>query len=299
MIFEPDWTKKKLWIECKSVKFVSFTIRSPSFFSPIITPRWRPLLMGDATRRLPCDDEDEPGIGNEDGIGTADGNGTEHVDDDGKCDGPESSTVQKASAVAPTKAVGVICWSLLLLSPLFLLVLLLLLLLSLLLPLFHLQFPLQHQHHMPLPLSPAWRIASAATAARLVVIHPRGTVVSAAHNRWTVYTCGRSWCHNDNSSAVAAAAVVPRTYHPRCSHSSPCNTLTHRDTNRCKFPGCRDTAPTGCSLRYSASREHREIFRLLPPGWKSRNLTMQQSTKRSTRVDEKTKRERPRNKTKC
>lgn len=33
--------------------------------------------------------------------------------DDGKCDGPESSTVQKASAVAPTKAVGVICWSLL------------------------------------------------------------------------------------------------------------------------------------------------------------------------------------------
>lgn len=34
-------------------------------------------------------------------------------DDDGKCDGPESSTVQKASAVAPTKAVGVICWSLL------------------------------------------------------------------------------------------------------------------------------------------------------------------------------------------
>lgn len=47
--------------------------------------------------------------------------------DDGKCDGPESSTVQKASAVAPTKAVGVICWSLSLCSSLLLQLLLLLL----------------------------------------------------------------------------------------------------------------------------------------------------------------------------
>lgn len=154
----------------------------------IITPRWRPLLTGDATSRPPCDDDqvddddDVPPPGQKVGL---------VVVGDGKCDGPESSTVQKASAVAPTKAVGVICWSLfllllLLLSPCSLFVFLLLLLLSL--PLFH-----SLLHHMPQPcrrhrrrrqrpasVAPAWRSAS---AARRVVIHPRGTVVSAAHNR--------------------------------------------------------------------------------------------------------------------
>lgn len=92
-----------------------FAIASSEFFSPIITPRWRPLLM--------ADDDDGVGHANEkvlldvaddvDDVDVADVVAVVAGDDDGKCDGPESSTVQKASAVAPTKAVGVICWSLL------------------------------------------------------------------------------------------------------------------------------------------------------------------------------------------
>lgn len=67
-----------------------------------------------------ADDDDGVGHANEkvlldvaDDVDVADVVAVVAGDDDGKCDGPESSTVQKASAVAPTKAVGVICWSLL------------------------------------------------------------------------------------------------------------------------------------------------------------------------------------------
>lgn len=67
-----------------------------------------------------ADDDDGVGHANEkvlldvaDDVDVADVVSVVAGDDDGKCDGPESSTVQKASAVAPTKAVGVICWSLL------------------------------------------------------------------------------------------------------------------------------------------------------------------------------------------
>lgn len=129
------------------------------------------------------------GIGNGNGYGC----GFAIAIEAGKCDGPENSTEQKASAAEPTKAVGVICWSSLLL-PLYLsqLPLFLLQLLSpspsssssLSLLLFRQQFPCPGRWH-PRSHSAAWRSASASApaAARRVVIHPRGTVVSAAHNR--------------------------------------------------------------------------------------------------------------------
>jgi len=156
----------------------------------IITQRWRPLRMmmmammtGDAKWGQPENEADAAAADAAGwayvGIGSMNGSGA------GKCDGPENSTEQKASAAGPTKAVGVICWSSLLSSypchPSFQLLSLSLLLLLLL----WFRHPDRWHWDHPRSHSAAWRSASASAsaAARRVVIHPRGTVVSAAHNR--------------------------------------------------------------------------------------------------------------------
>lgn len=182
-------------VDCVSWVFQAF----------IITQRWRPLrtttttmmmmavmmmltvlvvlmmMTGDAKWGQPENDADAASAAGWAYVGTGTGDGT------GKCDGPENSTEQKASAAGPTKAVGVICWSSLLSLPLY--------------PSHFPQLPRQllsrswllllfrhpgrwHWHHPQTRYhSAAWRSASASAAARRVVIHPRGTVVSAAHNR--------------------------------------------------------------------------------------------------------------------